>query len=113
MADKDATRIVPVLIQAVGDQDARVRYSAVGALHVVSPDSPMAGEAAAALITAVRDSDPRVRAMAAGILSTFKPPPQGSIPALIAAAKLESDTDGVHRDCLRSFGWFQRRPGFH
>jgi HEAT repeat protein len=90
MADKDPARIVPALIQAVGDQDAGVRYSAIGALHVITPDNPMSEKAIGALVPALRDSDPRVRAMAAGILSTFKPPPKAAIAELIAAARLES-----------------------
>jgi HEAT repeat protein len=90
MSDKGDTRIVSALIQAVEDQDAQVRYSAVGALHVLKPDDPKVEQATAALIHALADSDARVRAMAAGILSSFKPLPREAIPALIAMAKLES-----------------------
>jgi HEAT repeat protein len=90
MADKGDTRIVPALLQAVEDQDARVRYAAVGALHVLKPDDPKVEQATAALIHVLADSDAHVRSMAAGVLSTFKPPPKAAIPGLIAMARLET-----------------------
>jgi HEAT repeat protein len=92
LADKDSARIVPALIQAASDQDAGVRYAAIGALHVTAPDGPMAEQAVAVLIPALRDSDPRVRSMAADILSTYRPAPKAAIPELIAAARLGSSS---------------------
>jgi HEAT repeat protein len=92
IAGKDHDRILPALLQALEDQDAQVRYHAAGVLHVVSPDDPMAQQAATGLIRLLRDVDPRVRAMAAGILSTLKPDPRLAIPALITAARSDIGT---------------------
>ena len=91
LASKDTSRVVPALTQALQDQDAGVRLSAVGALHVVTPEDPQGREAVAALIATLRDADPRVRAQAAGILSSLKPDPKLAIPQLMSAALPEDD----------------------
>ena len=91
LASKDTSRVVPALTQALQDQDPGVRLSAVGALHVVTPEDPQGREAVAALIATLRDADPRVRAQAAGILSSLKPDPKLAIPQLISAALPEDD----------------------
>ena len=91
LAGKDTAGVVPALTQALQDNDPGVRLSAVSALHVVTPDTPQAREAAAALIATLRDADPRVRAQAAGILSTLKPDPKLALPQLISAASPEAD----------------------
>ncbi len=91
LAGKDATGVVPALMQALRDSDPGVRLAAVSALHVVPPGDPLAGEAARALIATLRDADPRVRALAAGILSTIKPDPKLALPPLISAALQEPD----------------------
>jgi HEAT repeat protein len=86
MAEKNADRIIPELIQATADREAPVRQAAVDALHVVRADQPWAAEAIGSVTAALQDSDPQVRATAAGVLSTFKPPPLLAIPGLIEAA---------------------------
>jgi HEAT repeat protein len=91
LARKDTARVVPALTQALQDKDPGVRLAAVSALHVVTPDDPHAGEAAAALLATLRDADPRVRAQAAGILSALEPDPKLALPQLIRAASPEAD----------------------
>lgn len=89
-AGKDLTKIIPALIQALGDPDAQVRQTAVGALHALEPGDPMVEQVTGPLIQALGDSDHQVRATAAGMLSKLKPRPKETIPALVAAAKLEN-----------------------
>jgi HEAT repeat protein len=92
LASTDAARIIPALIQAATDRDARVRNAAVDALHVVDPKDPSANGAIDALITALADPDARVRATAAGVLSTVRPAPKSAIPALVEAANSRTPT---------------------
>src|SRR5262249_49835936 len=85
MVEKDSGRIILALIGAAADREALVRCAGVDSLHVVKPSDPAAPEAMSALSQARRDPAPRVGARAAGVLSTFRPAPEGAIPALLEA----------------------------
>ena len=86
---KDA---VPILIQALADPDASMRRSAMSSLI-----GPEAEPAVPALISALKDTDPQVRYAAIDALAQIGASAKAAIPALKAAAVLDSGGSESYR----------------
>ena len=71
----DAAKIIPALIEALGDRDADVRVSAAVGL---SSFGPQADGATAKLQALAKDRDARVRRAAAAALERIRSPGTGS-----------------------------------
>lgn len=79
------TRAVPVLTEALGDRDFRVRREAVTALRQIGAEAKMA---LPALVKALRDKDGEVRERAAETLGFLGPAAAPAVPELIRSVKL-------------------------
>ena len=79
---KRSEHIIPALIDALKDDNVRIRLMAINNL---SGFGPKAEKAVPALINALYDKNSDVRARAAGSLGCIGPKAQEAIPALINA----------------------------
>lgn len=82
-------RVVPALIDSLGDADSSVRSAAAEALSMMPPEDPQSKRAIPALVSRVQDQDPVVCIHASRALVRLRTDPYVAIPALIAAARAD------------------------
>jgi HEAT repeat protein len=91
---REAAQAVPVLRQALQDDDPAARQLAAAALANIGPDAAAAVPQLAAVLT---DADPTVRRNAALALSRIGPPARGAIADLARALRPEEPNAEVRR----------------
>jgi HEAT repeat protein len=96
-AERNDKVLVPALVKALRDADARTRQRAAIVLSVLGR---RARGAVPALVTALKDQDPRVRGSAASALAAIGPEARVAIPALREA--LKDTTDYVRRSARQA-----------
>lgn len=97
--DRKNETVLPVLIEALHDPDARVRHHAGSMLHSIAGESPIEA-AIPPLINALRDTDDDVRLVAANALAACGPRAKGAVAEL--KKLLHDECDYVRRAAARA-----------
>jgi HEAT repeat protein len=84
LGDTEAPEIIPYLIAALKDSDARVRSKSAESLSLIGEENPVV---VPALLEALKDPEPDVRSVAAWALHAFEPVDKSTVSALVPLLK--------------------------